>query len=99
MLICVNALIIPEYALLVLFPLLGYLGCRFYNSKLLTVYLAYCLLEVLGGIASLFMVERYVPTGNSCRTLVNSKVPHMGSGTKRSYCRLFFFAGIYGVLI
>ena len=55
-LVMISGLIIPVYLILLALPVCGYIGCRRYNARLLTIYLTYCILEMIGGLVSLFVL-------------------------------------------
>jgi hypothetical protein len=56
-LVLINGLILPVYLVLFILPLVGYIGTRWYNRKMLTLYLAYNILEMIGGVVSFFVVD------------------------------------------
>ena len=55
----INGLILPVYLVLLALPLCGYFGSKAYNYKLLLVYLAYAVLETVGGVVSIFIFKSF----------------------------------------
>lgn len=51
--------LLPIFFILIIFPLLGYYGCRYWSHRLLYAYDLYLLAESIGGIISLYFIRQF----------------------------------------
>ncbi len=61
-----SALYLTEYAVVLVFPLLGYFGCKYYRYWMLLVYLTYCILEAVAGVVACVLQDSVSFTAIRC---------------------------------